>query len=205
MVAPNPWMILPFALLLGAIALAPLLAPDWWLRHYAKVAFGLGAITLGYYIFILRDSGRTLHAAHDYVSFIALVGSLFVVTGGIHISVKGVATPLANVLFLLVGAVLANVLGTTGAAMLLIRPWMRMNQNRVTAYHIVFFIFIVANVGGCLTPIGDPPLFLGYFKASRFSGWRKTAGRCGLWSGYFARNFLCPGSDQFPARATHRA
>jgi Na+/H+ antiporter NhaD/arsenite permease-like protein len=168
MIAVNPWMILPFALLLGAIALAPLLAPNWWLRHYAKVAFGLGAITLGYYIFILRDSGRTLHTAHDYASFIVLVGSLFVVTGGIHISVKGEATPLANVIFLLVGAVLANILGTTGAAMLLIRPWMRMNQYRITAYHIVFFIFIVANIGGCLTPIGDPPLFLGYLQGVPF-------------------------------------
>ena len=101
MVAPNPWMILPFALLLGAIALAPLLAPNWWLRHYAKAVFGLGAITLGYYIFILRDSGRTMHTAHDYVSFITLIGSLFIVSGGIHIIVKGEATPLVNVIFLL--------------------------------------------------------------------------------------------------------
>jgi Na+/H+ antiporter NhaD/arsenite permease-like protein len=162
MVAPNPWMILPFALLLVAIAIAPLPAPVWWSRHYAKVAFGLGAITLGYYIFVLRETGRALHSAHDYVGFIALIGSLFIVSGGIHIIVKGEATPMANVIFLLVGAVIANVLGTTGAAMLLIRPWIRMNQYRITAYHIVFFIFIVANVGGCLTPIGDPPLFLGY-------------------------------------------
>jgi hypothetical protein len=84
MVAPNPWMILPFALLLVAIAIAPLLAPVWWSRHYAKVAFGLGAITLGYYIFILRDAGRALHTAHDYIGFITLIGSLFIVSGGIH-------------------------------------------------------------------------------------------------------------------------
>jgi Na+/H+ antiporter NhaD/arsenite permease-like protein len=176
MVAPNPWMTLPFALLLGAIALAPLLAPDWWSRHYAKVAFGLGAITLGYYVFVLRNTGRTLHAAQDYVGFIALVSSLFVVSGGIHITVKGEATPFANVIFLFVGAIAANLLGTTGAAMLLIRPWIRMNQYRVTAHHIVFFIFIVANVGGCLTPIGDPPLFLGYLQGVPFwwvakNGW----------------------------------
>jgi Na+/H+ antiporter NhaD/arsenite permease-like protein len=82
--------------------------------------------------------------------------------------VKGEATPLANVVFLGVGAVLANILGTTGASMLLIRPWIRMNKYRVTAYHIVFFIFIVSNVGGCLTPIGDPPLFLGYLKGVPF-------------------------------------
>jgi hypothetical protein len=70
MVAPNPWMILPFALLLVAIAIAPLLAPDLWSRHYAEVAFGLGAITLGYYIFVLRDAGRALHTAHDYVGLL---------------------------------------------------------------------------------------------------------------------------------------
>ncbi len=168
MIAPNPWMILPFALLLVAIALAPLLASDWWSRHYAKVAFGVGAITLGYYIFVLRDAGRALHTAHDYVGFITLIGSLFIVSGGIHIIVKGETTPMANVIFLLVGAVVANLLGTTGAAMLLIRPWIRMNQYRITAYHIVFFIFIVANVGGCLTPIGDPPLFLGYLQGVPF-------------------------------------
>jgi len=170
MAAPNPWMILPFALLLGAMALAPLRAPQWWLRHYAKVALGLGAVTLAYYLFALRDLPRVLHTVHDYISFIALIGSLFVVSGGIHIRVSGEATPLANVIFLLLGAIAANVLGTTGAAMLLIRPWIRMNQHRVTAHHIVFFIFIVANVGGCLTPIGDPPLFLGYLQGVPF-GW----------------------------------
>ena len=168
MVSPTPWMILPFALLLGAMAFAPLLAPNWWLRHYAKVALGLGAVTLGYYFFILRDTPRVLHTAHDYVSFIMLVGSLFVVSGGINIGVKDEATPLSNVIFLFVGAVAANVLGTTGAAMLLIRPWIRMNKYRVTAHHIVFFIFIVANAGGCLTPIGDPPLFLGYLQGVPF-------------------------------------
>jgi Na+/H+ antiporter NhaD/arsenite permease-like protein len=160
-------MILPFALLLGAMALVPLLAPGWWLRHYARVAFGLGAVTLGYYVFILHDAPRVLHTAHDYVSFIVLVGSLFVVSGGIHIGVKGEATPLANVVFLLIGAIAANILGTTGAAMLLIRPWIRMNQYRVTAHHIVFFIFIVANAGGCLVPTG-PPLYLGYLQGVPF-------------------------------------
>ena len=179
MAALNPWMILPFALLLTAIALAPLFVQNWWLRHYAKVAFGLGAITFGYYIFVLRDTERALHTAHDYTSFIALVGSLFIVSGGIHINVKGEATPLKNVLFLFVGAVTANVLGTTGAAMLLIRPWIRMNQYRITAYHIVFFIFIVADIGGCLTPIGNPPLFLGYLQGVPF--WWVTKNCWPMW------------------------
>lgn len=159
---PTPWMILPFGALLTMIALAPLFFSDWWSRHYPKVALGLGAITLGYYLLGLQAQERTLDAARDYISFIALIGSLYVVSGGIHIQVKGEATPLTNVLFLLIGAIAANFLGTTGASMLLIRPWIRMNKFRVTGHHIVFFIFIVANVGGCLTPIGDPPLFLGY-------------------------------------------
>lgn len=164
----NPWMILPFAALLLAIAVVPLFAEHWWHHHYPKVAVGLGLITVGYYLFGLQNGGRLLHVGHEYVSFIALIGSLYVVAGGIHITVKGEARPWGNALFLFIGAVLANFLGTTGASMLLIRPWIRMNNYRVTAFHIVFFIFIVSNVGGCLTPIGDPPLFLGYLKGVPF-------------------------------------
>ena len=144
------------------------MAPRWWSRHYAKVALGLGGVTAGIYFFILQDTASLGRSAHEYFSFIALVGSLFVVAGGIHIGVKGDATPLANVVFLCVGALLANVLGTTGAAMLLIRPWIRMNKSRIAAHHIVFFIFLVANIGGCLTPIGDPPLFLGFLQGIPF-------------------------------------
>jgi Na+/H+ antiporter NhaD/arsenite permease-like protein len=158
----NPWMMLPFGLLLGAIALAPLFFADWWAKHYAKVAFGLAILVLAYYFFGIHASGRVLKVSEEYVSFIALIGSLFVVSGGIHINVKGEASPVVNVVFLLIGAVTANLLGTTGASMLLIRPWIRMNKYRITAHHVVFFIFVVSNVGGCLTPIGDPPLFLGY-------------------------------------------
>jgi Na+/H+ antiporter NhaD/arsenite permease-like protein len=161
-------MILPFGLLLATIALAPLWAGDWWGRHYAKVAVGLGTIAVGYYIGVLGAVDRVLGTAHEYISFIALIGSLYVVSGGIHITVKGEATPRANCGFLLVGAVVANLLGTTGASMLLIRPWLRLNAYRVTAHHVVFFIFIVSNVGGALTPIGDPPLFLGYLKGIPF-------------------------------------
>src|SRR5690349_7720942 len=119
LVVPNPWMILPFAFLLATIALAPLVAEKWWAKHYPKVAFALGAITLGYYLYGLHAVPRVLHTATEYVQFIALIGSLFVVSGGIHIGVKGEATPFSNVLFLLVGAVIANVLGTTGSSMLL--------------------------------------------------------------------------------------
>jgi len=161
-------MIGPFVLLLGLIALAPLFFNTWWLRQYPKVALGLGAVTLTYYLAVLGKPSPVLHTVSEYVSFIALIGSLFVVSGGIHITVQGEATPRANVVFLLVGAIIANVLGTTGASMLLIRPYIRLNKYRITAHHVVFFIFIVSNVGGCLTPIGDPPLFLGYLKGIPF-------------------------------------
>ncbi len=165
---PNPWMILPFAMLLLAIALGPVCAPAWWLKHYPKVALGLGAVTLVYYLGFLQAWGSVLHVGHEYVSFIALIGSLFIVAGGIHITIPGAATPFGNVVFLFVGAVLANFLGTTGASMLLIRPWIRMNRGRIKPFHIVFFIFVVSNIGGCLTPVGDPPLFLGYLKGIPF-------------------------------------
>src|ERR1041385_557628 len=155
-------MMLPFGLLLAAIALAPLFFADWWSKHYPKVAFGLAVVVLAYYFVGIKQPHRVLEVGHEYISFIALIGSLYVVSGGIHINVKGEASPIVNVVFLLIGAVIANLLGTTGASMLLIRPWIRMNKYRITAHHIVFFIFIVSNVGGCLTPIGDPPLFLGY-------------------------------------------
>jgi Na+/H+ antiporter NhaD/arsenite permease-like protein len=185
MAAPHPILILPFGLLLGAMALAPVAAPGWWARHYAKVALGLGAVTAGVYYFVLRDTASLGHAAHEYFSFVALVGSLFVVVGGIQIQLPGSATPLANVVFLFSGAVAANFLGTTGAAMLLIRPWIQMNQNRIAAHHIAFFIFLVANVGGCLTPIGDPPLFLGFLQGIPFwwvaqHGWPMWAAATGL-------------------------
>lgn len=167
-ISVSLWMVLPFCLLLAAIALGPLWFSDWWGRHYPKVASGLAIVVVAYYYLELHLPGRVGDTAHQYLSFIALVGSLFVVSGGIHITVRGEATPHVNVLFLLIGAILANVLGTTGASMLLIRPWLRMNKYRITAHHVVFFIFIVSNVGGCLTPVGDPPLFLGYLMGVPF-------------------------------------
>jgi Na+/H+ antiporter NhaD/arsenite permease-like protein len=166
--APNPWMVLPFVALLAIIALAPLLFADWWTRFYPAVALSLGAVVIAYYAVGLQAFDQLAHTGHEYVSFICLIGSLYIVSGGIHIQVRGETTPGFNTAFLFVGALLANILGTTGASMLLIRPWIRMNKYRLTGHHIVFFIFIVSNVGGCLTPIGDPPLFLGYLKGIPF-------------------------------------
>jgi Na+/H+ antiporter NhaD/arsenite permease-like protein len=159
---------LPFVGLLALIALAPFFFANWWSKHYAKVACGLAGLVVAYYLVVLRSSAGVWRVGNDYLSFITLIGSLFVVSGGIHINVKGEATPWVNVVFLLIGALAANLLGTTGASMLLIRPWLRMNKYRLTGHHVVFFIFIVSNVGGCLTPIGDPPLFLGYLMGVPF-------------------------------------
>ena len=164
--ATPVWLLAPFALLLLSIAMGPIAFPHFWHRRYPLVAVGLGLVSVGFYL--LNDASPLVHAAEEYLGFIALIGSLYLVSGGIHIRMKGEATPLVNCLFLLIGAVLANFIGTTGASMLLIRPWIRMNRYRVTAFHIVFFIFIVSNVGGCLTPIGDPPLFKGYLKGIPF-------------------------------------
>ncbi len=165
---PPMGMMAPFALLLLCIALMPLFAAHFWEHHYPKVAVGLGLVTAAYYILVQKDWHPLHHAAHEYVSFMALVGSLFAISGGINIRVKGEATPMVNTVFLLIGAVLANFIGTTGASMLMIRPWIKMNKYRVTGFHIVFFIFLVSNVGGALTPIGDPPLFLGFLRGVPF-------------------------------------
>jgi len=163
-------MILPFALWLLLIALAPLYFSQWWTRHYGKLALLFAAVTIGYYLFVLRmgASQTVLRTAHDYFSFIVLIGSLYVVSGGIHITVQGEVGPWRNMCFLALGGLAANVLGTTGASMLLIRPWLRLNESHPAAHHVVFFIFIVANIGGGLTPIGDPPLLLGFLKGVPF-------------------------------------
>ena len=139
---PALWSLIPFGVLLGLIALGPLWFGDWWGRHYPKVAFGLAGGIVTYYLASLGKGHSVTHAAIEYAGFISLIGSLYVVSGGIVLQVRGEATPWVNTVFLAVGAVLANVVGTTGASMLLIRPWIRMNKYRVTLHHIVFFIFV---------------------------------------------------------------
>ncbi len=168
LVAVNPLMIIPFLLLLLSIAVGPFISKTWWGKHYPFVAIGLGIIPVAYYTFSLRNVGRLLETGMEYVSFIMLIGSLFVVAGGIHIRIRGKSTPLANLFVLVIGALVANIVGTTGASMILIRPYLRVNRYRIRPYHVVFFIFIVSNMGGALTPIGDPPLFLGYLKGIPF-------------------------------------
>ena len=166
--APHPIAVLPFVLLLGMIATGPLFYEHFWHKRYPLVAILLGTIVVVYYVFALENTHAPIHALFEYMSFIALIGSLFVVSGGILIEADLQSKPMINVGLLVFGAILANVIGTTGASMLLIRPFIRLNKSRIKPFHVVFFIFIVSNVGGSLTPIGDPPLFLGFLKGVPF-------------------------------------
>ncbi len=158
---------LPFVVLLLSIALLPIVLTRHWERYYHLVALFLAAITTGYYLFGIRRPERILHEAGDYIHFMALIGSLFVVAGGIHVQLRGRATPFFNCVLLFLGTIAGNVLGTIGASMLFIRPWIRVNKYRYTGLHTAFFIFLVSNLGGGLTPMG-PPLFLGYLKGVPF-------------------------------------
>lgn len=165
---PAAWSVLPFVILLLMIATGPLFYEHFWHKNYPKVAMGLAAVVVSYYLFGLHNHHSPVHALFEYVQFIALLTGLFVASGGIMIIVDKKAAPGTNVALLAFGAVIANIIGTTGASMLLIRPFIRLNKNRIKAYHIIFFIFVVSNIGGSLTPIGDPPLFLGFLKGIPF-------------------------------------
>ncbi|NTU67598.1 MAG: citrate transporter [Chlorobiaceae bacterium] len=166
---PPVWLALPFVILLLMIATGPILYPRFWEHHYRKVSVLLGASVSASYAFGI-EGGRELlgHTLEEYLSFIALVTSLFVVAGGILIRIDRRGSPAVNALLLLFGAMASNIVGTTGASMLLIRPYLRMNAGRLKPFHIVFFIFIISNIGGGLTPIGDPPLFLGFLRGVPF-------------------------------------
>jgi Na+/H+ antiporter NhaD/arsenite permease-like protein len=165
---PPLWLLLPFIALLLMIASGPLFYHRFWERHYPKVSVVLGLAVAAWYALAPHGFQTLHHAMQEYFSFIALVGALFIVSGGILITIDRPGRPLTNLLILLVGAVVANFIGTTGASMLLIRPYLRINKGRLKPFHIVFFIFIVSNIGGGLTPIGDPPLFLGFLKGVPF-------------------------------------
>ena len=196
--APPFWTVTPFVLLLLAIAVFPLIGKTahWWEHNINrfKVAIGLATLTLCYYAF-LHDKPVEAHwPAHavaeptgslfevgfvtailgnallaEFVPFIVLLFSLYTIAGGVRIEGDLQASPLTNALFMAVGGLLASFIGTTGAAMLLIRPLLDTNDERKHVAHtVVFFIFVVCNCGGCLLPIGDPPLFLGYLEGVNF-------------------------------------
>ncbi len=169
----SPWWGVPFAGILLSIALMPLLAPSFWHHHFGKVAaaWALAFLVPFAAVYGLPMAGSQLvHAlAAEYIPFIILLTALFTVAGGIHIRGNLHGAPGLNTAILSIGAALASVMGTTGASMLLIRPLIRANDNRVHKAHVVvFFIFIVSNIGGSLTPLGDPPLFLGFLKGVDF-------------------------------------
>lgn len=160
------WSIIPFIGILLSIAIFPLVAPHFWHHHYGKVAL-FWALLLGIpFLFFYR--GDAAHAILDtylmeYIPFIILLWSLFTVSGGILVKGAPVGTPMANMILLLIGTFMASWIGTTGASMVLIRPLIRMNKYRKSKMHLIlFFIFLVSNIGGSLTPLGDPPLFLGF-------------------------------------------
>ncbi len=165
---PPVWLVLPFVILLVMIATGPLFYARHWHHHYPKYAIGLGTFVALYYIFALGSHLPVLHAVQEYLAFIALVASLFIAASGIYVKVNAKGVPFTNAVLLFVASVIANIIATTGSAMLFIRCYMRLNLGRLKAYHIVFFIFLVANVGGALTPIGDPPLFLGFLRGVPF-------------------------------------
>ncbi len=161
---PPVWTMLPFGALVLAMALLPLVIPSWWQRPWVQallIAFAATPV-----IAHLAFNGRgaeVLHSASQYVTFIATLGALFVAAGGVYTTGDFEATPWTNTRFLLIGSLLASVIGTTGASMLLIRPLLRTNSQRQHRAHIVpFFILAVANAGGLLTPLGDPPLLVGF-------------------------------------------
>jgi Na+/H+ antiporter NhaD/arsenite permease-like protein len=164
------YSIVPFAAMLLAIAVCPLWTPHWWESNRNKlvVACALGLPVAGFYA--ARHPHVLLETVQEYVSFMLLLTALYVIAGGIRLTGDLRATPLVNTTFLATGSVLASFLGTTGAAMLLIRPVLQTNHERTRVTHtVVFFIFLVANIGGLLTPLGDPPLFLGYLEGVPFT------------------------------------
>jgi Na+/H+ antiporter NhaD/arsenite permease-like protein len=160
---------IPFLVLLLSIAILPGVVPAWWERNRNKALLSIIASIPVIAVVMPTAPDLIVHSLADYFSFICLIGTLFIISGGIFVKGEFAGTPLVNTAFLALGAVLANFVGTTGASMLLIRPYLRANHARIRKAHlIVFFIFIVSNVGGLLTPLGDPPLFLGFLRGVPF-------------------------------------
>lgn len=163
----------PFAGILLSIALFPLVAPEFWHHHFGKVSAACAALFLIPFTVVFGFNLAIFEVIHvlllEYIPFIILLLSLFTVAGGVRLKGRLVGSPIVNTGILLIGTILASWMGTTGAAMLLIRPLLRANEARRYKVHtVVFFIFLVANIGGSLTPLGDPPLFLGFLKGVSF-------------------------------------
>ena len=170
--APLPvYTVVPFVVMVLGIAVLPLAASHWWEPNRNKL---LVSIVLGLPVLVLylvREPSALVRMAEEYVSFIVLLAALYVISGGILMRGDLLATPRVNSTFLAIGSVLASFIGTTGASMLLVRALLQTNRERTRVRHtVIFFIFLVSNIGGMLTPLGDPPLFLGYLQGVPF-GW----------------------------------
>ena len=184
------WSTLPFAAMLLAVAVLPLTVPHFWEsnRHRAWVSLACGAPPLLGMLWL--DPQAVRHSVSEYISFIVLLGSLYVIASGIAVHGRLRASPGSNSLFLLAGSVLASLIGTTGASMLLIRPLLRANRDRQHQAHVViFFIFMVSNIGGLLTPLGDPPLFLGFLRGVPFFWTLRLAPAWCFATGFLALTF----------------
>jgi len=169
-IAPPVYTLAPFVAMLLAIALCPLWVPRWWESNGNKMVVSavLGLPILVLYLY--RRPGALGAMAEEYVSFLVMLAGLYVISGGILLRGDLEATPLTNVAFLALASALASLIGTTGASMLLIRPLLQTNRERTHVRHtVVFFIFLASNIGGMLTPLGDPPLFLGYLQGVPFT------------------------------------
>jgi len=166
------WSCIPFVCMLLSIAFFPLVAPEFWHHHFGKISAFWAALMALPFLFVYRGSAlyEILHIIlADYVPFIILLWSLYTVSGGILLRGTLRGAPIVNTGMLIIGTILASWMGTTGAAMLLIRPFLRANSYRKSrTFMVVFFIFLVANIGGSLTPLGDPPLFLGFLHGVSF-------------------------------------
>jgi len=164
------YTVVPFVVMVLGIAVLPLAASHWWEPNRNKllvsIVLGLPVLVL----YVVREPSALVHMAEEYVSFIVLLAALYVISGGILMRGDLLATPLVNSAFLATGSVLASFIGTTGASMLLIRALLQTNRERTRVRHtVIFFIFLVSNIGGMLTPLGDPPLFLGYLQGVPFA------------------------------------
>ncbi len=189
---------LPFVAMLLAIAVCPLWVPHWWDSNRNKLivsgVLGLPVLML----YGARHPSALVHTAGDYVSFIVLLAGLFVISGGVLLRGDLVATPAINTGFLALGGLMASFVGTTGASMLLVRPLLQTNSERTRVKHsIVFFIFVVSNVGGMLTPLGDPPLFLGYLAGVPFTWTFRLWPQWALMLGVLLAVFFAYDSVQF--------
>ena len=208
-----PWL-LPFVGLLLIIAVGPQLFPTLWHAHYGKIAFLWSGLTLAPIVLfhgLLSAAEALTHVMSEFLSFIILLFALYTVAGGIVITGRIRATPAANTIVLAIGTILASVIGTTGASMILIRPLLRANEARLHRTHVVvFFIILVANIGGALTPLGDPPLLVGFLHGVDFFWpmrhlWLQTTVVAGLGLLlFFAIDLLMSRREQ-PARSDESA